>query len=376
MYPEIYIYTSDLEPTTIETGDFDDFGVVEEVVEGFHSLFALKVTSVPSFSEADRERGLSWKEWAWERLYQQIQFIASLHQTLLETPSPNPSLRSFDLRYASSEGQVEIILIAKTFDSEQKRSRELAFALSRNILALFPKEYGLEPISSEEDFRRFCLPEKVEHWLIGEIRRYEEFVPLESERHVREENYLVYPFTWTLTGMGKVMEVLASCPSQAIVSVCIRPTRLYEAEERHLCDLYASFEKLGEINWLKSRIQGQIGMKIYSDYLRQLKRPFLMRVRFAWKGTEPDSLIQALGSTLAAFNEDYNSENYFDAPYEVAFPEDELEVARYNFRLLEFESWGNELSLPKYRRFRYLVDARGANSAFRIPILGFGGERC
>jgi len=375
-----YIHTSDAEPTLVETGEFDDMGVVEETVEGFHSIFALKVTSVPAFSEADRKRGLSWKDWAWETLYRQIQFIASLHRSLPDTASPNPDLRSFELCYiASGEGQVDIVLLAKAFDPERQRSRNLALSLSREILALFPGEYGLTPVTSEDGFRACGLPESVEEiegrWWIGEMRRYEEFIPLESERQVREENYLVYPFTWTLTGMARVVEVLANWAGPALVGVCLRPTWLYEAEERQLCDLYASFEKLGEVKWLKSRIQGQIGMQIYADYLRRLKRPFLMRVRFAGRDAEPDGLIRALGSALAAFPEDAldrDSEGYLDAPYEVVFPHggtgEELEVARYNFQLLEFDGWGEELSLPRYRRFRYLVDARGANSAFRIPV--------
>jgi hypothetical protein len=381
-------------PTLVERGEFDDLGVVEEVVDGYHSVAALRVTALPVYAGDAWSRGLLWQEWAQELLRRQAQCLVALHPSLLGAESPNPTLRTLDLRYLAGgeRGAVELALLLKAFDPDAQRSRWWAKALADEVSALFPAEYGLRPVASEGALTRYALrldeftdgteaEEFGPGWWLGEIRRYEEFVPLDRERQVREQNYLVYPVTWRLAGMSQVLTLLHSWPGQAVVSVALRPTALYEAEERHLCDLHVTFEKLEEADWLKARVQAQIGQRVYASYLRCLKRPYLMRVRFAGRGSEPEALVRALGATLSAVPESAPNPLLaadlphmpFDAGYEVVFPrravQDELETAWRNLLWLEFDDWGPELSLPIYRRFRYLVDAWGANSAFRLPVL-------
>jgi len=384
-----FIWTFGPVPTPVETGEFDDLGVVEETVGGYHSIVALRVTALPLYAGDPWTRGLLWQEWTQELLCRQAQCLAALHPSLLKAEGPNPTLRTLDLRYVA-QGDLQVVLLLKTFDPDAQRSRWWAQAFAEEVMALFPPEYGLQPVASEQAFARCALgwkEDKVEEdelapgWWLGEIRRYEEFVPLDRERQVREQNYLVYPFTWRSSGMSQVLALLHGWPGQAVVSVALRPTYLYEAEERHLCDLYATFEKLEGASWLKARVQGQIGQRIYAGYLRRLKRPYLMRVRFAGCGSQPEALVRALGATLAALPESAPAPQtggglpaaQFDAGYQVAFPRrdfpGELEIAWRNFEWLEFDAWGPEMSLPIYRRFRYLSDAWAANSAFRLPVL-------
>lgn len=390
MSRELFVWTFGPVPTPVETGEFDDLGVVEEIVEGHHSIVALRVTTLPIYTGDPWSRGLLWQEWVQELLYRQTQCLAALHPALLEAENPNPTLRTLDLRYVAlgDHSGVELVLLLKAFDPDAQRSRWWVRALANEVLALFPPQYGLRPVASESAVARYVLrsdelgdeneeEEIGQGWWLGEIRRYEEFVPLDRERQVREQNYLVYPFTWRLSGMSQALALLHGWPGQAMVSVALRPTALHEAEERHLCDLYATFEKLEETDWLKARVQGQIGQQVYAGYLRRLKRPYLMRVRFAGRDSEPEALVRALGATLSAVPETTPnpqlSETFFDTGYEVAFPrrdvQGELETAWRNLQCLEFDGWGPELSLPLYRRFRYLEDAWGANSAFRLPVL-------
>ena len=394
MREEPFIWTIGPVPTSVETGEFDDLGVVEEIIEGYHSIVALSVTALPIYSGDPWSRGLLWQEWVQELLHRQTQFLAALHPSLLGSESPNPTLRTLDLRYVAQgeQGDVELVLLLKAFDADAQRSRWWAQALINEVLALFPAEYGLRPVATEQELVRYALvqdelvDDEIEEeigigWWLGEIRRYEEFVPLDRERHVREQNCLIYPFTWQLSSMSQVLTLLHNWPGQATVSIALRPTRLQETEERHLCDLYATFEKLEEADWLKARVQAQIGQRVYASYLHRLKRPYLMRVRFAGRDSEPEALVRALGATLSAVSErgpdpqfaKNPSETQFDVGYEVAFPrrgvEGELETAWRNLQWLEFDDWGAELSLPIYRRFRYLVDAWGANAAFRLPVL-------
>jgi len=388
MHREPFIWTIGPVFTPVETGDFDDLGVVEEAIEGHHAIAGLQVRSLPIFADDPWARGLLWQEWVQELLQQQTQCLAALHPSLLNAESPNPTLRTLDLRYlATGQGNVELVLLLKAFDAHPQRARWWVRALAADVMALFPAAYRLQPVVEEEQLRRYVLCQDVPGevsaeqetgvgWWLGEVRRYEEFVTLDREYQVREQNYLVYPFTWRPAGMAQVLTLLHSWPGQALVSIALRPTRLHEVEERHLCDLFATFEKLEAADWLKARVQAQIGQRVYADYLRRLKRPYLMRVRFAGCEGEPDALVRALGATLSAVTESADApseEGRWDAGYEVVFPrrevEGELELAWDNLQWLEFNEWGPELSLPIYRRFRCLTDAWGANAAFRLPVL-------
>jgi len=365
-----YIYTSEREGAEVETGEFDDLGPVIETVDGHHSIFAAEVVCKASERTMSREDML-------EALERQVRFIASLYRPSGCEPLPNPSLRTFELRFVKEDdgggaGNLRIAFLGKVFDEDRESSRQLAMELWREVESLFPDDYALRPASSEEEFEAFFLGSLVERIdrgeQVAEIRRYEEFIPMEREERVWEQNYLVYPFVWHAGDRRQVFRAMLAFPGRHILSVSLRPTRLYEAEERFLCDLYATAEKLSKVNWLRSKVQGQIGMQLYTAYLRRLKRPFLMRVQLAGEPAVPMPLAQALGAELT--QPVGNEEGSFEVGYELVFPdpEVELEVAVRNFRLLEHDFWGPDLPLAKYRRFRYLVDALWANCAFRLPI--------
>ena len=127
-----YIYTSAREETEVESGEFDDWGVVPEVVEGYHSVFAATVQPVG-------DRGGS----ALEVLGRQIRFIAGLYHPLGGDLRPNPSLRTLDLRFISQpeEGRVSIALLGKAFDSSPDVSRQLALEFWEECRGLFPADY-------------------------------------------------------------------------------------------------------------------------------------------------------------------------------------------------------------------------------------------
>lgn len=370
----MYIYTSDRERADVETGEFDDLGPVFESVEGHHSIFAAEVMCKPSERAMSREEVL-------EALERQVRFIASLYRPSGCEPLPNPSLRTFELRFIKGDdgggaGNLRTAFVGKVFDEDGESSRRLATELWQEVESLFPDDYALRPASSEGEFEALFLGSLVEgierSKQVAEIRRYEEFIPMEREEQVWEQNYLVYPFVWHGGARRQVFKVMLAFPGRHVLSVSLRPTKLYEAEERFLCDLYATAEKLSKVNWLRSKVQGQIGMQLYTTYLRRLKRPFLMRVQLTGEPAVPLPLAQALGAELTQpVGQGLNpAEEPFEVGYELVFPDPgvELGVAVRNLRLLEHDFWGPDLPLAKYRRFRYLVDALWANCAFRLPI--------
>jgi len=363
-----YIYISDREEAEVESGEFDDLGVVPVVVEGFHSIFA--ATAQPT---GDREGS------ALEVLGRQIRFIAGLYHPQGDNPCPNPNLRTLDLRFIPQpeERRLCIVLLGKAFDSSSDVSRELALEFWEECRSTFPPDYELKAVTAEAEFEECFLGGFIEGITdvsqIVDIRRYEEFIPMEREEQVWEQDYLVYPFVWSVQGLAELPRILLSLPQHYVVSVSLRQTKLYEAEERHLCDLYATFEKLERVNWLKAKVQGRIGMRLYSEYLRRLRFPFLMKVQIAGEQTIPNSLIHTLGVGLTGPPDgilEGSVDDYVETSYDFVFPEtaEELATAKRNLKLLEHTFWGRNLPLAKYRRLRYLVDARWANCAFRIPI--------
>ena len=238
----------------------------------------------------------------------------------------------------------------------------------------FPPDYELKAVTAEAEFEECFLGGFIEGISDGgqmvDIRRYEEFIPMEREEQVWEQDYLVYPFVWSVQGLAELPRILLSLPQRCVISVSLRQTKLYEAEERHLCDLYATFEKLEKVNWLKAKVQGKVGMRLYSEYLRRLRFPFLMKVQIAGEGAIPNSLIHALGVGLTGLSDgvlEGSADDYVETSYDFVFPEtaEELATAKRNLKLLEHTFWGRDLPLVKYRRLRYLMDARWANCAFR-----------
>ena len=363
-----YVYTSDKEETEVESGEFDDWGVVPEVVEGYHSIFAATVHPAGDGGSP-----------ALEVLGRQIRFTAGLYHPLGGGFCPNPNLRTLDLRFIPQpeEGRISIVMLGKSFDSDPDFSRQLALEFWEECRSLFPPDYELKAVTAEAEFEECFLGDFIEGITNGrqmvDVRRYEEFIPMEREEQVWEQDYLVYPFVWSVQGSAELPRILASLPQRCVVSVSLRQTRLYEAEERHLCDLYATFEKLEKVNWLKAKVQGRIGMRLYSEYLRRLRFPFLMKIQIAGEGAVPNSLIHALGVGLTGLPDgilEARADDYVETSYDFVFPEtaEELATARRNLKLLEHTFWGRDLPLARYRRLRYLVDARWANCAFRLPV--------
>ena len=365
-----YIYTSDREEAEVESGEFDDWGVAPEVMEGYHSVFAA-IAQPAGVGDAGRDSAV-------EVLGRQIRFIAGLYHPLGNDPCPNPNLRTMDLRFIPQpeERRVNIVLLGKAFDADLDFSRQLVLEFWEECRSTFPPDYELKVVTAEAEFEECFLGGFIEgiadgHQMV-DIRRYEEFIPMEREEQVWEQDYLVYPFVWSVQGLAELPRVLLTFPQRCVVSVSLRQTRLYEAEERHLCDLYATFEKLEKVNWLKAKVQGRIGMRLYAEYLRRLRFPFLMKVQIAGEGAIPNSLIHALGVGLTGLPDgvlEGSVDDYVETSYDFIFPEteEELATAKRNLKLLEHTFWGRDLPLVKYRRLRYLVDARWANCAFRFP---------
>jgi len=378
-----YVHTVYSPNTPIETGTFDRFGVAYQHVSGYHAVFAARVVLEPYEVLVERKRGWLERDLLDEVLDRQRRFIASLHYVDPRSASPDLHLRTVALRYISSPGdeQVRVILVGKAFASDADQALSLASAWYEEIEALFPSDYLLLPIETEEEF----LDQSGQEMLgaisspaqTAEVRRFEMFWPRPCERDVTEGHYVVYPFAWHRDGLEQVWQVMASGRVPAIVSVILRPSYLYEAEEIHLTRFYEAAIQLAESKRPADRILGEQAAHVYAGYLCSWRHPFLVRVQVVAPHGIPGALARAVGCALSYGGAQTRSDGKSGMPfpgYELVVPEEgECDLAREDVCLLEMGDWGPDQAAAPYRRFRYLADVQGAHCAFRLPFVPKGG---
>ena len=378
-----YVYVVHSPNTPVETGVFDRLGVAYKHMSGYHALFAARVVLEPYEVLTQRKRGWLERDLLDEILDRQRRFIASLHYVDPRSASPDLHLRTVALRYVArpSAEQVDVILVGKVFAPDLGQARSLASAWYEEIEALFPSDYKLLPIKSEEQFMAQSGQELLETLSSSmqtvEVRRFEMFIPRPSERDVTEGHYVVYPFAWHRDGMEQVWQVMASGTVPTIVSVVLRPAYLYEAEEIHLTRFYEAATKLVESGCAADRILGEQAAHVYAGYLRSWRHPFLVRVQIVTPLEIPGALARAVGCALSYGGTPTHSGGQGDflfPGYELVMPEEgECKRARDNVCLLEMGDWGPDQAAVPYRRFRYLADVQGAHCAFRLPFVPKGG---
>ncbi|MFX1352843.1 MAG: hypothetical protein ACFFGP_02655, partial [Promethearchaeota archaeon] len=368
--------------TPIESGDFDQLGVVFERMDGYHSLFAAQVIPQPFESVLDRKWGWTPYQLLLEVMDRQRRFIASLHWVDPSQSCPNSHLKTVALRYLRRPGSdtIDLTMMGKVFAAEADQAKHLALGWWQEIASLFTYDYELVPASSPEAFEELSglayLDEIDSPTQMAEIRRYEMFTPRPGGQTVTEGDYVLLPFAWHPNGMEQVWRAMALLPCLSLVNVTLRPTCLYEAEEIHLSQLRAAAQKQASSDQVDLQLQGQLAAWLYTTQLSRLQHPFLMRVQVAAGEEGLVALARAVGTTLAyaPLTQTQPEQEALSISYDIAMPSsDELVIAKENLRVLEFHGWGNDQAAPPYRRFRYLFDVTGAHCAFRLPFMPKGG---
>jgi hypothetical protein len=379
---EPYVHTRFRADTPIESGDFDQFGVVFDRVDGHHAIFGALVHPQPFESVEARKWGWTKRDLVLEVLDRQRRFISSLYRVDPAMPSPNPDLKTIALRFLrrpDSDG-IDVVLLGKVFGTTMDQARAVALGWWQEITALFSYDYELVPILSHEEFQEFSGSAGLDadDFFVGmaEIRRHEFFIPQPRETVVTEGDYLVLPFTWHPYAMEQVWRAMAQLPCESLVSVTLRPTYLYEAEEMHLNQLRVDAEqKVLSAQGILS-VQAKLAERLYARYLNRLLRPFLMRIQIAAEERGLATLARAMGTSLTSvpMTGSQSEQGAVSANYDIAEPTSkEYARARENLLALEFDDWGRDQAASPYRRFRYLFDSAEAHCAFRLPFLPTGG---
>jgi len=368
-----YVHIVHSSATRVETGVFAPSGVLYSNTPGHHALVAARV-------QPERYEVLAPRRWGWIEgdLLDEVQdrvgrFIACQHDVGLQSMLSDAHLRTVGLRYVSSgdSQQLDITLVGKVFAPEREAAHALALNWFEEISLLLPHDYSLVPLVSEQEFMRHSGQALLEapSTQTAEIRRFETFRLQPRQEDVQETDYLVYPFLWHRHAMEQVWQVMASHTAPAVVSVTLRPVYLYEAEEFYLGQLYEAATEAANSDQAAERIQGELAARIYADYLRTWKQPYLVRVQVTAPDKIPGALTRATGCALA-YGSGSGQEDYAFPGYEVLVPDAEEEaLAHKNVCLLEMNDWGRDQAAPPYRRFRYLADVRGARCVFQLPFV-------
>lgn len=365
---EIFVRVSEPTPTAVET----ETGMT--VVRGVHALAGLGL--IPSASAvraspcticradgppgdaglqgaSNRLSGEAEQEWA----RRQARFWAALGAD--PETGDGPWLTSFELRVASGgakgpggKGAGEIGLWVKAFDPEREAAEASVRSLARLAAMLWPPEWEARPICAQAEFEEGWRAEAVQ-WL-AEVRRAEGFVVRAVEREVREGDYWLSDWSPTPAGMMEVWTLLRRLPAGVWVSVGVRPTQVFEAEERALGELWAEARRMAQG---KTPAEQPYGEWQASRWLERMKRwlpnAFLVRLRV---GGEPEAgrpVAQALAGALM----DPGGLSGGGAAVVVTPDSPEAwEAARFNWEWAEFQPWGEDQAQPAWGRLRYLCD--------------------
>lgn len=372
-----YIHAVFRANTLVESGDFDQLGVVFERVDGHHALFAAQVIPPPFEKVEARKWGWTTYNLLQEVMDRQRRFLAALHWIDPSTSRPNPHLRTIGLQYLSGPDSdvIDVVLVGKVFAPTSEQARHLAMLWWQELVALFPYDYELTPATSSETFRQLSGLDLIESislpTQVAEIRRYEMFIPKFGGQAVTEGDYVLFPYVWHPNALEQVWRAMALLPGESLINVTLRPTCLYEAEEIHLSQLYAAAKKLTTSDNVSLQLQGEMAAGLYADYINRLWHPYLMRVQIVANKDDLAPLTRAMGTALTHIplaDTGRQKETPF-LGYNVAIPTpNELSVALGNQSLLELDEWGQDQAARPYRRFRYLFDTVGAHCAFRLPF--------
>lgn len=350
--------------------------LITKQVSGFHSLFAARVLRRSFEDVVQSGWGFSKRQRLEEALDRQLRFIAGLNCANSTAGSANPHRLTLELRfvYLPEEELVDVILVGKAFDPDEDSSRERAESFWLEVSALLPFDYVLEPAIDEHSFMTYCQLDWVQAIRrpeqVAEIRRSEEVVFWNSNGKYLLPAYLLLPFAWHFRALDQIGRALRVINHRCTIAISLRPTALCLAEEILLIRLCEAMQELSRrVPYLSTR--ARLASEVYASCLESPDRLFSMRIQLMSLATLPHGLPLAVASALSHSAID-SAERGLNSGCAIVYPNpresSQFAAAKSNFLFLEQTDWSCSSIHPVLRKLRYLVDARGAHSAFQLPI--------
>ena len=355
----------------------------------YYTFFAFQLDSVLFLSSEEQRNNESIMRF----LADQIQFISCLHSSDSSSIVSQDMSPSFQLRYISFpkydnwlEGQLNIAIIAKTSANTKQISYQKAGKLYNELRIILESGaldiYKLSAVTTKDGFHQLFKPFDINQ--IAEITRREE----EIEFSVGKV-YVPCQFTWTENTFSKVCKAMMLQKTPTMLSILLQPTELDVLERNFFTDIIRISDEESQVSVpynittdtsrkYAPKLQC-VDIKIaYLQQLRQLAKPFLMKIQVASTDTISESFLNIIGTEItrpagtitstiekSAVQNDYLSGGFST---QTVFSSAEKMLAIEDLQFQEFNLHSYTVAPKNVQRIRFLVDARQANCAFRLPI--------
>lgn len=380
--------------------------------EGYNSLFAAKINSVPDLSSYEQFQNVDLIEQLRRVINEQRLLLLGLNSQI----GPQQGYRAFELRYIWDGTELTVGILGKGSANSQSAARMISSELWNDLLKLFPYNFyrsGLQAADDLASFEAIYRPFPLQNIQVVALRKQ---VEIKTMLRTGQAYPLVHPYKWGISTMAGLCKTLLQQDHPHIVSLALFPSNYTEKEILALNALGSGIKKAGDGRERSPRMgvastitaagnqvtnrdligqggrehllpdaQSRYAAEIYEDYIRRTDRPFLFRPYIASIGPVAPSVIGALQLEMVGFVPNTSdASKQTPLPHlaeEIHFTSLSLDLARKDLLLLDMRGLLNEQN-PMSRvtgqyqkvsqelaRTPFLVDVDEASSAFRLPAL-------
>jgi len=316
-----------------------------------------------------------------ERLRSQIDLLNSLY---------NPQHKfAYELRFISEkaaagdkEKKLEMALLARVSGPEADKEIQTYSQFLSVLLASRLPDYDFRLVENGQEFSQILSPFQLDH--VAEIRKRHQLIPLSTlsrgpsagllpqttSSTLGESVYYVFPFIPRENDFKELVRLLFNLNQNLVLSCLLVPTVITEAEIGFLNEQIVRCEK-ARADYSKSNQayhrRADALLMAYEEQLTRLQdAPFLLQIVLASDEPINSVLAESIGVEITEY-QNPNSGCFYCGGYDVVFPESEQDQDKVLAALnrLEFSPWGQP---AEFGRWRFLVEAREANCAFKLPV--------
>jgi len=260
-----------------------------------------------------------------------------------------------------------------------RRTHLTSYGLPYSPLRIQPQNG--DPLSLSQ----ICQPFKAPIAIV-EIRQHETLIPLMT---VNKEAYVIHPYWGPFGSLLEPFEAIMQQPEPVSISIFLEPIDLTPEEYESLSEAGYLAQTVADLDIKTHSDTGirrrrdpgaELVGQIYSAYLNSLVEPFILVVQVA--SPDPNTawtIARSYASGLCTNRSDIDNRRFQDEPLpsrtDILAPANQTEQtqALRTFEKLVWSPWGQTSASIHKERLRFLVGARGASTAFRLPISVQGG---
>jgi len=284
---------------------------------------------------------------------------------------------SFRLYWDPHNGTIEIGLLCRITNTAP-RLGEFCDRAAKTIKSLMGNLHlPCEPLKTAKDFVPFLGLES--NYYIEEIRQKEDLLTIELPGNDFGQGYAIYPFTTPRGDWIDFFRALTTQSSPILVNLHLQPTILLQGEDSRIAQAAQTSKDLADFifeGYNTHRIKdhhASICYRLYSVLAQRLEKPFLVTAQIMGKDKAAvNAISHRLGAAIivppivSAEAQEQELKSAFQT-----YATDDQQTHRNALTTLHhlwLTDWGETNATKGFERLRYLVDARGAATLFRLPI--------